>query len=277
MRRGAVAKLGGFASLLLLAACRPAAPPPPRAPGPPPPIVAMETPPATASTPVEARAVQLGALEGFIRLAGDTIPLPTMIENTTDPEVCGRMHTLEDLLVSSDTRGIRNVVIALKDPPASAFPSAAPRRLTLDNRECRFVPHVSVLTVGDTIEAVNGDMTMHTVHFYGPLTANLALPTRGARLERRVQRPGTIIVKCDVHGWMQAYIRVDRHPLHAVTDENGRFRIAGIPPGEHELEIWHEKLGPRTMTVRIEPGATETIEVTYSLDKPQSFSKEAIR
>ena len=75
-----------------------------------------------------------------------------------------------------------------------------------------------------------------------------------------------IIVKCDVHGWMQAFIRVDAHPFHAVTDVNGYFRIADVPPGTYRLEIWHEKLGPQEETIRIEATETQTIQVEYSYD-----------
>ena len=72
-----------------------------------------------------------------------------------------------------------------------------------------------------------------------------------------------IIVKCDVHGWMQAYIRVDDHPFHTVTDGSGFFRIADVPTGEYVLEAWHEKLGFNRRTVRIQDGETSTIELVF--------------
>ena len=116
-----------------------------------------------------------GTLEGFVRLAGNELPRPTRIENTTDPIVCGSLHTLEDLLVSPKTHGIKNVIVALKDMSAPNRPANHASRLILDNRECKFVPHVSVLTVGSTIQTLNSDPTLHTVHFYGALTTNIAL------------------------------------------------------------------------------------------------------
>lgn len=63
------------------------------------------------------REVDFGALEGIVRLAGDEVPSPISVENTTDPTVCGQTQTLADLLVSGDNRGIQNVVIALTDVP----------------------------------------------------------------------------------------------------------------------------------------------------------------
>ena len=207
----------------------------------------------------------LGTLEGFVRLAGDVVPPPTGVENTTDPAVCGQTQTLEDLLVSARGGGIQNVIVALADGPAPKIPALQPGRLVLDNRQCRFVPHVSVLTVGSTIEATNSDSVLHNTHLYGVVRANIVLPFKGLTVRRIADKPGMIIVKCDVHGWMQAFIRVDDHPFHAVSDEGGHFRIPDIPAGTYSLDIWHEKLGRQQKTVRIEAGRTERIEVEYSL------------
>lgn len=208
----------------------------------------------------------VGALEGFVRLGGDTIPEPTRVLNTTDPGLCSESQSLEDLLVSPATRGIRNVIVALTDVPESTVSTAEPESLVLDNRDCRFQPHVSVLTTGATIVAANADRLLHTVHYYGALTGNLSLPRQGMRRSRVVEEPGMIIVKCDVHGWMQAFIRVDAHPFHAVTGPEGTFRIPDVPEGEYTVELWHEKLGTRRATVRIEAGKTTTLEAEYDLE-----------
>jgi hypothetical protein len=74
-----------------------------------------------------------------------------------------------------------------------------------------------------------------------------------------------ISVLCDVHGWMKSFIRVDEHPYHAVTDEQGHFLISEIPPGSYTLELWHEKLGAQQVSVRVEPGTTSRIELEYTL------------
>ncbi len=83
-----------------------------------------------------------------------------------------------------------------------------------------------------------------------------------------------ITVLCDVHGWMKAFIRVDEHPYHAVTDEQGYFRISGVPPGSYTLELWHEKLGTRQVSVHIERGITSRIEIEYSLSSYEPSQPE---
>jgi plastocyanin len=206
----------------------------------------------------------IGSLEGLVKLAGEDEPETTQIQNTTDPEVCGRDHTLDDMIISRENRGIRNVIVALAEVPEEKIPSLLPGHLVVDNTACRFTPHVSVLTVGSTIEAINSDPVLHTTHFYGAIEANISLPVQGATSTRVVHRPGMVIIKCDIHGWMQGFIRVDPHPFHAVTVDDGSFQISDIPDGTYTLEVWHEKLGLQRKTVHIQSGKTEHIEIQYS-------------
>ena len=90
-----------------------------------------------------------------------------MVENTTDPEECGREHSLEDLLASARTRGIQNVILSISGVTPDEIPELEPERLVMDNVECRFSPHAAVLTVGSTLEALNSDSVLHTTHLYG--------------------------------------------------------------------------------------------------------------
>ena len=72
--------------------------------------------------------------------------------------------------------------------------------------------------------------------------------------------------KCDVHGWMNAYVGVLDHPYFAVTGRDGKFELKGLPPGTYTIEAWHEKLGRQTQSVTI--GAKEAKEVTFTF-KPR--------
>lgn len=220
--------------------------------------------------PPSASDFQPGAIAGVVRLGGTGIPSPTRVTNTTDPEVCGRTHALDDLVVSPGNKGIRYVVAALTDVPPEHIPAHRPTRVTVDNRDCRFEPHAAVALVGDTIVAVNDDATLHTTHFYGPLRANISLPVEGMTVARVVRRAGMISVLCDVHGWMKAFIRVDEHPFHSVSDEDGRFRIAGVPPGRYRIELWHEVLGVQHVEVTVQAGRTSRVEVVYPRDEKNS-------
>jgi plastocyanin len=213
-----------------------------------------------------------GTLKGSITFEGEEIPPETMLAILTDPQYCDKhgkegYYPAEDYLIDRETRGIRYVMVSLKGPALRKWANTPKQDLVLDNRNCRFEPHVAVSTVGSTVEVKNSDDVYHTTHLYGPpgfREFNPGLPAKGASEKTELTRPGLYQVKCDKHGWMRAFLRVNDHPFHAVTDAKGRFEITGIPPGTHQVEIWHEQFGERP----IEP---EVLEVTIEADQTATF------
>ena len=85
---------------------------------------------------------------------------------------------------------------------------------------------------------------------------NLALPNAGIQLDgsRATRSPGLVEVKCDAHAWMSAYIVLFDHPYFAVTDEEGEFEIADVPPGAYTLNVWHETLGAMREEIVVKAG-----------------------
>jgi hypothetical protein len=68
--------------------------------------------------------------------------------------------------------------------------------------------------------------------------------------------------KCDVHGWMNAYVGVLDHPYYAVTKDDGKFTLKDLPAGTYTVEAWHEKLGAQTQSVTL--AAKESKDVTFT-------------
>lgn len=205
-----------------------------------------------------------GAIEGSVVLAaGLPWPQSRQVLNSTDPEICGRAKSLGDLLVS-EAGGVAHVIVALTDvSTGEVAPTSPPQSVVLDNRDCEFHPHSIVLRAGDTLEMRNSDKTLHTVHLYGPSEENVSLPFEGMSVSRRLTSAGIYQVKCDVHGWMQAFLRVDPHRFHSVTDLQGAFQIPGIPAGSYTLEAWHERLGFHRSPVEIRAGKTTSLELEF--------------
>jgi plastocyanin len=208
-----------------------------------------------------------GTLTGTIVFDGAEPPPETQVPILTDPHFCEKhgkqgVFPMEDYVIDPETKGIRHVIVYLKGEGVRKWRATPKQNLVLDNRNCRFEPHVGLMTVGSTIEVKNSDEVYHTTHLYGPggYQFNPGLEAKGPSEKTELMRPGTYVVKCDKHGWMSAFLRVDDHPFHAVTDAKGRFEIKGIPPGTHQVEVFHEKFGER-------PLKGETLEVTIAADQ----------
>jgi plastocyanin len=211
----------------------------------------------------------LGSLEGEVLFEGSQIPHSTVVENTTDPQNCGDTQSLGNIVISPDSQGIKNVIVTLHGVPLPEGYQPEPAPLQLDNRNCQFEPHVSTMTTGSQLDAVNSDPIFHSVHLYGFLNRNLALGPNQSKTIRTVSRPGYYIVKCDVHGWMQAYFRVGAHPFHAVSSVDGKFRIENLPEGSYVLEVWHEYFGKQEVEVTIAGSTPSRITIYYDDRSPR--------
>ena len=204
-----------------------------------------------------------GTVEGTVRFVGERLPSPTIVPVGTDAQYCGHEYSKEDWVVDPDSRGIRYAMVHLSGRKLIGWRSK-PGHLLLDNKKCRFEPHAAVLTVGSTLEVKNSDKILHTAHGYFAATFNLALPGESANVKQLLRRPGIAQIRCDSHGWMNAFIRVDRHPFHAVTDAQGRFKIEGVPPGTYTLEVWHERSGSKKQEIAVKGEQTTRVELTLA-------------
>ena len=70
--------------------------------------------------------------------------------------------------------------------------------------------------------------------------------------------------KCDVHGWMNAYVGVLDHPYFATTALDGLFDISSLPPGDYIVEAWHEALGTQTQNITVTTGGTTEVSFTFT-------------
>ncbi|MEE9271002.1 MAG: carboxypeptidase regulatory-like domain-containing protein [Candidatus Krumholzibacteria bacterium] len=204
-----------------------------------------------------------GKIEGAVRFIGQTIPHTTMVPVGTDRQYCGPEHSKEDYVIDAATRGVRYVIVRLKGKELRNWQHTKPKHLVLDNKNCRFDPHAAVLTVGSTVEIHNSDKISHTAHAYFAASFNVALVREGHSVKQVLNMPGLILIRCDTHGWMNAFIRVDPHPFHAVSDARGHFEIANVPPGTYTLEAWHERFGVQNTEVVVQAERTAKVDLTY--------------
>jgi plastocyanin len=204
-----------------------------------------------------------GRIEGKVVFQG-SVPTKKIII-TKDRDTCGPTRDEPVMLVGPD-KGAQDVVVYLKEVSKGKAWGPVPKAPEIDNVKCRFEPTVQVIRQGP-IDVVNTDPVLHNTHaYYGKRTAfNVALPNQGQRIKKDLERPGTVKVDCDSHGWMLAWIYVADSPYYALTGKDGSFSIGDVPPGEYTLVATHDYTGDNEMKVTVK--GNEAVKVPIELKK----------
>jgi plastocyanin len=218
--------------------------------------------PAVTANPVDP--AKAGRVTGAIRLEG-TPPAAEAIRMDSDPYCVREGQKVTQTYVTGTGGTLQNVFVYVKDGLGNLqFPVPA-GAVVLDQKGCMYEPHVLGIQVGQTLEILSSDNTLHNVH---------AMPAQNREFNKAHQMAGLkhthvfstkevmVPFKCDVHKWMNAYVGVLDHPFYAVSGANGSFELKGLPAGTYTIEAWHEALGTQTQTVTI--GEQETREITFT-------------
>ena len=219
--------------------------------------------PAGAMTVNEATA---GNINGKIVLEG-TAPPADVIKMNADP-VCMREakgNTQSETFIVGDGGALANVFVYVKDGLGSYQFTTPTEPFVLDQQGCRYHPHVFGVRVGQPMQILNSDPTLHNIHALPKANSefNTGQPIKGMKTDHTFTAKEVMVpFKCDVHGWMNAYAGVLDHPYFAVTTTDGTFSLKSLPPGTYTVEAWHEKLGPMTQSVTI--GEKETKDANFS-------------
>jgi hypothetical protein len=175
---------------------------------------------------------------------------------------CADQHAdpvTEETVVADDKGGLKNVVVSLKKEEGQEVPSDAPKSAAvLDQKGCQYVPHVVACMVGQEFDIRNDDPFLHNVHSLAQVNPvfNFAQPNKDpGKKTDSPKAEETYKVKCDVHPWMLAWVRVLDNPFFATTGDDGSYKIEGpkLADGEYTFVAWHEKYGdsePQKVTVK---------------------------
>jgi hypothetical protein len=211
---------------------------------------------------------EAATISGMVMFEG-TPPATSPIDMSEEPD-CAAKYTgkgpMTQEVVVADGH-LANVFVYVKEgldgtfaPPATA--------VTLDQNGCRYHPHVLGIQTDQDLDIVNSDGLLHNINTQSTANRsfNVSQP-RSMETTRSFKSEEVMIpVKCDVHGWMHAYIGVLDHPYYAVTGPDGSFTIANLPPGDYVIEAWHEEYGTQTQQVTVAAQETGQASFTYSDD-----------
>jgi len=214
------------------------------------------------------------ALSGKVTAPGTPLKVE-WVKMDADPK-CVELHQnqpvkRDDLVVGGDG-GVKNVFVFVKAGlKPEQIPAALHEPKVLDQKGCLYEPKVMGLRVGQPLKIRNSDMTSHNIRGISkdngafnvstPRVMEMPKPVIFSKPEMAVR------MKCDMHGWMAAYVHVMEHPFFAVTDEAGRFEIDGLPPGEYTIEARHEspRVGSKSMKVVVKEGTPAVVDFKFTV------------
>ena len=226
---------------------------------------AGEAEPATAASAVDPATA--ATIQGMVAFEG-TPPAATAIDMSEEP-ACAEVYTegppmTEEVVTSNG--GLANVFVYVKEGLDGSFGTPS-EPVVIDQQGCRYQPHVLGVRTGQPLLIRNSDPLLHNINTRPTVNRgfNISQPQAGMESSREFGRAEVMIpLKCDVHGWMGAYLGVVDHPYFTVSDGGGSFTLASLPPGTYVLEAWHEVYG--TITQEVSVGEAETAEITFAFN-----------
>jgi plastocyanin len=138
--------------------------------------------------------------------------------------------------------------------PVVITPRAEP--YLMSTRRKQFVPRVLAIGAGETVRFPNDDPILHNVFSASPENAfDTGQYGRGEGKTTTFNKPGLVRVYCNVHHSMFGFVLVLDTPFHTRPDALGRFKLTGLPEGEGELVIFHDRGAPLRQKVFVAPDA----------------------
>jgi len=209
-----------------------------------------------------------GAIIGVVNFKGKP-PIRVPIDMSMDPAclVTAGENLSEQYVVSNGK--LANVFVYIKSGmPAYSAPSGAPP-VVLDQRGCRYAPHVIAVQQGGSVEFRNSDPTMHNIHTVsvaGNTQVYFSQGPAGAPQVHKFTTPELMMpIRCNNHPWMEAFLNVAPNPYFAVTRDDGTFSIPGLPPGTYTLAAVQEKLGESDMQVTVVAKSQARADFTFAM------------
>ncbi len=220
-----------------------------------------------------------GNITGTVTYEGDAPERTALTINTTEQHCIDTTKGAKsENLVVSKGKGIQNVVVYARGRGYKVTPLK--ENVTVDQKNCRYLPHVVVVPTGSTVELTSSDPVAHNVHSHAEKNEapNIQIAKSGTKIPYTITKAEAIKLTCDIHAWMSGYIVAVDSNYYAVTGQKddkdkfidpdtyeksadkGKFTLKDVPAGRTRVVAWHEDLGTANTLVEVPEEGDVTVE-----------------
>jgi len=178
--------------------------------------------------------------------------------------------TISGTIEVSGVKTPEGVLVYLEKVPGEWKPPKEPAHM--DQVKLQFTPHVLPIVKGTKVEFLNSDPILHNVFWpksqdRSYSSKNLGTWGKGGKREYTFDKEGSVVLLCNVHPEMEAFVVILQNPFSAVADKDGKYEIKGVPDGKYTLKTWYEnpkKLRAKSSDVTVKAGETATVDFSLS-------------
>jgi plastocyanin len=165
---------------------------------------------------------------------------------------------------------VENAVVYLEPKIKAAPPLKIQASIVQKNKT--FIPLVTIIQTGSSIIFPNKDSVRHHVYSFSPAkTFELKLYSGVPSIPVVFDKTGTVILGCNIHDQMLAFVYIVDTPYFAKTDADGKVKISGVPNGDYLLKVWHYALRKENVTVDKLVSTKDTDTIKMVIDTKASI------
>jgi plastocyanin len=174
--------------------------------------------------------------------------------------------SLQVVVVDAGGKPMRDVVVVAL--PAANIPAPTPTVALMDQVDKQFVPEVLAIRVGTTVTFPNNDSIAHQVYSFSP-AKRFELPLYRGRAHPPVvfDQPGIVVLGCNIHDHMAAYIYVTPSPYFSKTDAHGQVVLNGLPAGSYKVSAWSPYFSENLADQEVTLGAQQSLALRFALKR----------
>ena len=179
-------------------------------------------------------------------------------------------HASEIAARVTDSRGkpVVDAVVVAVPADANARTGTRPHEAVVDQVDKEFVPRVMAIFVGTSVTFPNHDDVRHHVYSFSA-AKRFELPLYSGVPAKPVvfDKPGVVVLGCNIHDWMIGYIYVSESPYFAKTASDGKAVISDLPPRTYVVRVWHPEQDEAEDTTRknVDTSRAAHIDITWQL------------